>query len=102
MGSQGKEMSKSEKKMSILSIDAWRDSEGGWTWNKWFKRGSISQEDYDLLDTNRKILKWLRKEGILMEETAGLVAIEDDQYNTVVVWKGTREPLYAIAYGELH
>lgn len=94
-------MSTDEKKMSVLSIDAWRDPEGGWTWNQWFKVGSISQEDYDLLDTPKKILKWLRKEGILAEGTAGLVAIEDDQYNTVVVWKGTRQPLFAIAYGEL-
>jgi len=84
--------------MKILSIDAWRE-QGGWQWNNWFKVGEISKEDFEKLDNNRKILKYFRDEGYLSDGSKGKVAVEDDQYNIVVLKKSTREPLYAIEYG---
>ncbi len=85
------------KNCKILSIDAWRVPEGGWTWNAWYDTG----EQYDMTTrpTNRAILRDLRDMGLLSEESKGRVAIEDDGYNIVIMAKGTREPLYAIEYG---
>jgi len=84
--------------MKILSIDAWK-TEGGWTWNNWYAHGVITKADFEKLDSNRKVLSWLREEGYLSEYSKGRVAIEDDQYNLVIVDKNTKEPLYAIEYG---
>ena len=81
----------------VLSIDAWRDPEGGWTWNAWYDTGVVY--DLDENESNRSILKNLREYGLLSKESKGKVAIEDDGYNIVVMAKGTREPLYAIEYG---
>jgi hypothetical protein len=86
------------KTFNVLSIDAWRDPEGGWTWNQWFQAGKLTIEANDL-SNNRKVLKALRDEGILGLMTGGQVAVEDDGNNIVVMWKGTREPLFAIEYG---
>jgi hypothetical protein len=41
----------------------------------------------------------MREQGYLSAKSAGRVAIDDDQYNVVIVAKGTREPLFAIEYG---
>jgi len=84
--------------MNILSIDAWKN-EGGWDWNQWYKVGTISKEDLEKLDTNRKILKWFRDEGYLLETSKGKCSIEDDQYNIVVCDRSNGRPLYSIEYG---
>ena len=78
----------------ILSIDAWREG-SSWTWNQWFTVGELQA----LPDSNRALLKLLRDEGFLTEASKGRVAVEDDQYNLVVLDKGTREPLFAVEYG---
>ena len=83
--------------MNILSIDAWRQPDG-WQWNNWHKVGTFS-EPAELLDNPRRLLRYMRKQGYLSAKSAGRVAIEDDQYNVVIVAKGTREPLFAIEYG---
>ncbi len=86
--------------MRILSIDAWREPEGGWTWNNYWQVGSIEKAAFEALeDKPRKVFAWLRKEGILTAASAGCVALDDDQHNLVVVDKNTREPLVAIEYG---
>jgi hypothetical protein len=85
-------------KCKILSIDAWRESDGGWTWNNLFNTGDkIALNDTRL--TTRKLLKLLREIGALTSYSTGTVAIEDDGYNIVVVDKNTRQPLIAIEYG---
>jgi hypothetical protein len=86
------------KTVSILSIDAWRTDQSGWTWNEWRKVGSCDVSVCDL--SPRKLLVFMRSEGYLSAESAGHCAIEDDQYNIVIVQRTTREPLFAIAYGE--
>lgn len=87
-----------DKEVSILSIDGWRNN-SSWDWNSWHKVGTFNLADMNA--GTRKILTILRKKGLLSETTSkGRVAIEDDQYNLVIVDKGTREPLFAIAYGE--
>jgi hypothetical protein len=81
-------------KYRILSIDAWRN-QGGWEWNNWFHVGDMDT----LPDNNRELLWMLREKGILSDASKGLVSVEDDQYNKVILAKGTREPLFAIEYG---
>lgn len=80
----------------ILSIDAWREPEGGWTWNAWYDTGSTFELEEN--ESNRSILKKMREE-VLSEESKGLVAVEDDEYNMVILKASTREPIFAIEYG---
>jgi hypothetical protein len=80
----------------ILSIDAWRECEG-YTWNAWYDAGDI---DKNAIHWNaRKLLKYFRDNGFLTEKSAGKCAIEDDQYNIVIIERSTRRPLFAIEYG---
>jgi hypothetical protein len=98
-----------DKDINILSIDAWRTPEG-WDWNSWRKVGTISREKFDGFSFSngkiiskrtetRNILKFMRESDYLATSSAGNVAVEDDQYNMVIVARGTREPLFAIEYG---
>ena len=82
--------------INVLSIDAWRDG-SGWQWNQWYKAGQcdVAVCDYP----PRKLLAFMREQGYLSPTSVGRVAIEDDQYNVVIVDKGTREPLFALEYG---
>lgn len=83
--------------VSILSIDAWR-YDHGWTWNLWYKLGEVGVGICDL--NPRDLLAWLRREGYLGPGSIGTVAVEDDQYNVVIVDRVNRMPILAIAYGE--
>ncbi len=85
------------QRYTILSIDAWNGPDG-WTWNDWYKTGSTAPEEI-LNWSPRKIFKYLRDEGILGDGSKGEVALEDDQYNLVILERGNRRPLYAIEYG---
>jgi len=85
--------------MKILSIDAWADGACGWTWNNWFHVGNIETEQFDALNTNRRILAWFRANGFITEASKGKVSVEDDGYNLVVIDRSNRMPLFAIEYG---
>ena len=79
----------------LLSVEAWREPEG-WTWNNWHKRGTVPLAWCDL--SPRALLRNLRAHGL--DLPPGAVCVEDDGYNVEIQARGTREPLYAIAYGE--
>ncbi|WP_174834707.1 hypothetical protein [Staphylococcus aureus] len=84
--------------LKILSIDAWADNEPKcWSWNQWYNAGEISEEALNW--SPRKLLKHFREIGLLNPASAGKCAIEDDQYNIVIVDRANRRPLYAIEYG---
>lgn len=89
-----------DRPVKILSIDAWRD-ESGWYWNDLFTIMEVSPEDYNFGMTNRAILKWLREQDILTEESKGKVLIDRNEgtegYFIEVLAKNTREPLIAIS-----
>ena len=85
--------------MKILSIDAWGNKKDGYEWNEWYTIGEISKEDFEKLDSNRKLLKFMRKEGFLSEQSKGKVIIEDDDYNIVFKSKASDKPYFAIEYG---
>lgn len=84
--------------INVLSIDAWRNPEG-WDWNSWSRVDTI---DADVIEgkSTRQILRMMREIGLLGEGSKGRVALDDDQYNLVIVDRKTREPIFAIAYGE--
>ena len=83
------------RKYKILSIDAQRDG-SGWAWNQWYVIGDTT---INIKSSNRKILKMMRDEGFLSENSKGKVGIEDDQYNIVITERSNGRPLYAIEYG---
>ena len=86
-------------KMDLLSIDAWREFGGGWTWNQWYKLESdIFMAESEL--TPRKILAFLRKSDYLTSASKGKLSIDDDGYNIVIQNKDTFEPILALCYGE--
>lgn len=90
----------SGKTLRILSIDAWREPDGGWFWNNWFHVGSISGEDFERIEGNaRKTLKWFRDNGYLKSTSGGKCEVDDDQYNLVICARSMHEPLFAIEYG---
>lgn len=87
-------------KTRLLSIDAWRDPDGGWYWNNWFTIEEGVFFKPEVLDSPRMLLAYCRKAGWLTAESAGRCAVEDDQFNVTVLDKNTREPLIAFCYGE--
>ena len=82
--------------LRILSIIAFKD-DGQWSWDSWRDVGTVEPTFFDL--STRGQLKYLRDELYLRRASVGKVAIEDDQYNLVVVDRATREPLFAVEYG---
>ena len=83
--------------MRILQIDAWRNG-SGWDWNNWFNIGSMERDDFEKLDNNRKLLRWLREADILSASSVGKLYVDDDGYNLVICKRGTDRPLIAIEY----
>lgn len=89
------------KTCPVLSIEGWNGPDG-WNWNQWWE---VKKCDVFTLDkcsrSPRFLFRWLREEGLLSERSKGKVAVDDDGYNLVVVDRSTREPLFALAYGEI-
>jgi hypothetical protein len=86
-------MIEKENYYTLISIDAWRDLEGGWYWNDLYK---VEQDVYIPSDaTNRTILKILR-ETHLSDDSKGKLAIEHTGYDIEIQARGTREPIFAL------
>lgn len=83
--------------LNILSVDALHDGMG-WSWNAWYKVGTISKTDFEKLNTNRKLLKYMREEGYLSNYSKGRTIVEDDQYNICFQERNGRT-VFAIEYG---
>lgn len=81
---------------TVLSIDAWREPDLGWSWNAWYKVGEIT---LNVGRNDRYIIKKMRENGYLSETSKGRVAVDDDQYNLVIIDRKTREPIFAIEKG---
>ena len=88
-----------EKTCKILSIEAWRCTNGGWDWNNWHNVGAVPVAWCDL--PPRKLFAELRRADYLAVGSIGRVAVENDGYNVVIVARGTREPIFAIEYGSV-
>jgi hypothetical protein len=86
-------------RLAILSIDAWADGDGGWTWNGWRCVGYVDCATFEAAGRNpRALLRFMREQGFLSLSSAGLCAVDDDQHNLVIVGRRTREPMFAIEY----
>ena len=83
--------------VKVLSIEAWRD-ESGWTWNNLQTIMELDSFNFDM--TNRAVLKWLREQDILTDQSKGRVhisRIEGDRTIIEVQDHNTCEPLIAIS-----
>jgi hypothetical protein len=87
--------------LPILSIDAWRESEGGWIWNDAHKLAVTIPADC-VNWSNRKLLAYLRNDaGILSDKSAGRVSIDRGESYITINEKSTIHPLYAIDLEDL-
>jgi DNA-binding transcriptional regulator YhcF (GntR family) len=80
--------------MKILSIDAWA-SDGGWDWNAWYTVGEISKEEFEKLDTDKKVLSYMRREGYINTSNKRKVYVNDDQHNLVITERKPDEQVHA-------
>ena len=58
----------------VLSIDAWREAGGGWTWNAWYGAGHVTREACNY--SPRRLLAYMRRQGFLTGLSRGRCAIE--------------------------
>lgn len=103
-----------EPRCRILSIDAWREPEGGWTWNDVHTTGhTITPREIESFYVMNKagsyrklsarlVLGWLRAHGLLSAQSAGRLQVADDGHCIEIQARGTREPLLAIEHEPEH
>lgn len=82
----------------ICSIDAVKDETGGWMWNDQHHAGSATNEVLtdDILDNSRKVLKWLRDNDYLGDDSKGKVKVAKDDYLVEIQIKSNGKPFLAI------
>lgn len=83
--------------LPVISVDGWREREGGWSINAAHYTGLSFPADLAESGSNRTILKKLRDIGILGPGSIGCVTIERDDSFITVLDSGSRKPLYQIA-----
>jgi hypothetical protein len=88
-------------RFKLLQIDAWREPEGGWTWNQAICREEDIYISEELL-TPRRITALLRRWDYLSPESAGRVLVDMnpefvDGYLIEILYRNTREPLFALS-----
>jgi len=83
----------------LRSIDAWREPEGGWTWNASYCLEDGLYFGEDAL-TTRKILAALREWKFLSEASKGRLRVEHDWPILEIQMRGTYEPVLALMFEE--
>ena len=84
-------------KYRLVSIDGWRDYDGGWAWNDWYTVEDGVYLGNDI--TARRLLKFMRQSGWLTNASKGRVRI--DWHNEMcepfieILDKNTGAPLFA-------
>lgn len=76
----------------VVSIDAWREPMGGWTWDDQYTTGV----EFEVDPTPRKLFRELREWGLLTEASIGNVQMEDCETFIEVQNRRTGEPLFAL------
>ena len=84
----------------IRSIDAIRELGGGWVWNESYL---IADDVYfaESALTPRRILRQLRRMGVLSEHSKGRVRVYDGDFVIEVQDKATGQPLVALLLEEV-
>lgn len=82
----------------IVSIDAWREPEGGWSWNQSYTlRDNV---EFNNAITARQFFKWMREEGFLSDWSKGRVRLQDDWPILEIQDKNNGRPLFAFEADE--
>jgi hypothetical protein len=81
--------------MELRSIDAWREHEGGWTWNASYQLESGIVFGDNVL-TPRKILRALREWDFLSPYSKGLLRVVEEWPLIEIQEKNTGKPLLAL------
>lgn len=85
------------KTYQVLSIEAMAAFEPGeWEWNNWFHAGTIELTDSELDNPIESMIQ----AGFLKDAARELGAVDDDGHNVVILNKETREPIFAVVYGQ--
>lgn len=95
-------------RMEVRAIDAWANSEGGWTWNDSWVIGHIEVEfDPDDRRQKGKVWKAIRRSGLFNIHSGGKlggnsirirledVPVGDDTYMVDMVCSKSRQPLWS-------
>ena len=85
-----------QRHYELLFVDAWRDVDGGWTWND----SAVICDDFTLEDrdlTPRRVPFLLREKGYLTEESKGKIRVDFTEGMVEIVEKNTGEPLLALS-----
>ena len=86
---------------TLLSIDAWRDTENGWYWNDCFRiESGIFFQESEI--TPRKVARFLRKAGYLSDWSKGRIRVDMhkemiDGWLIEILDKSTDEPIFALS-----
>lgn len=94
------EIVEEQEHLRILSIDAGKE-QNSWIWNNWYKVGTISKQEFEKLNTNIKLCRYMRDQDYLSKHSKGKIMIDDDQYN-IVFCERNGKPLFAIEYGNAY
>lgn len=86
-----------DRKLRVLSIDAWGNADDGWDWNQWHVVGHVSHSDVDGKSDDDLIALFI-SEGYASEYARSGARIDDDGTNIVLIDSESGEPLYAIEY----
>lgn len=88
----------SKIKFRVLNIDA-LSVDDSWIWNESFVVGEGEFAEEDL--TTRKILRWMRDNGFLTENSKGRVRVDEyGEGSYEIQLKNTCEPIYALEKAE--
>jgi len=79
----------------LVSVESWRDWDGGWSWNNIHKlEPNIVFEESKL--TPRTILRHLRKWGFLSPKSKGKLRVDIQDSIIEIQIKSTYEPILAL------
>ena len=88
-------MQQTKNLYTLLSIDAWHDSEGGWTWNNMFNIENDIYINEETANSPRALLSFMRRNNWLTENSKGKLRVEDTGYDIEIQKRGTYEPILA-------
>ena len=86
-------------KCEIRSIDAWREPEGGWSWNDSY----LLEKDvffHESALNSRQILRYLRERGYLTSFSKGKVRVSHEWPLYEIQDKNSDKPLLALIFEE--
>ena len=79
----------------LLSLDAWRESEGGWSWNDVYRTHHVLS--FEGWPTARKLLAAVRECGYLSEYSKGEVEVEEyGEGSFELRWRNDHQPFAAL------